>query len=289
MNRYFEQLSRLTMDRMGFDGAKVEQGSPEWGLMRLGVITASRASDLIAVGRPAPMPDSVEILTEGRGKNTVTFGGKTCTGTKAECVEFVRSQLPPLPSAARTEYLLELVAEVATGQAAENGSFKQTQWGHEHEASAREIFAFHVGVPIVQIPFLYGDATMRYGCSPDGLNDERSGTEIKCPWTTKVFLDFLLNGEIKSEYLDQVQFSMFVTGMPFWHFANFDPRMRKNGFHAVTIERDEAKMATFKDAVGQMTYDMDRALERLDMKFGDQWVKPAVEEVTEEQATANQE
>jgi len=230
MTKYHEQLRTLTLARMGFDGSAVEQGSPEWLKMRLGVITASRASDLIAKDR------------SGKG-----------------------------PGKSRKTYLRQLVAEVATGQQKDQGQFKQAEHGHTHEDTAREEFAFNVGVPVVQVPFIFGDLTLRYGCSPDGIADEQSGIELKCPFTTEVFLDFLLDGEIKPEYIDQCQFSMFVTCLPYWHFANYDPRMKKKGFHAVTLERDEAKMKTFADAVGQLAFDMDSELARLGFVFGDQW------------------
>jgi hypothetical protein len=269
-DKLIRQQSELSLSNLGFDTTKIEQGSPEWHTSRLGVMTASRAKDIIAVGGLAPFPEDVEIIKDGR-QNTVTFDGKSFTGTKAECVSFVRNCLPRLPSDARNDYLLELVAEVATGQPKEQGEFKQTQWGHEHENSARQILAFHIGVQIMEAPFIYADDSMRYGCSPDGIADDHIGVELKCPWTTKVYLDFLLNGEIKPEYLEQCQFSMFVTGLPYWHFGNYDPRMKVNPCHAVTIERDESKMATFRDAVGQMAYDIDCMLSKLGLQFGDQW------------------
>lgn len=112
---------------------------------------------------------------------------------------------------------------------------------------------------------------MRYGCSPDGLIGDTSGLEVKNPHNTAVYLDFVLNGEIKPEYLEQVQFSMFVTGRPCWHFANHDPHMRKHIFHHQLFERDEAKMATFRDAVDSFVYDMDKKLAALGMTFGEQW------------------
>lgn len=231
---YFERMmaeqSALSLSRLGFDTTKEQQGTPEWHRSRLGVITASRASDLIATGRGG----------KGVGK-------------------------------ARDAYLLELVAEVATGQAKAQGTFKQAEWGHEYENHARQIFSFHVGVPCHEVTFIYANEQMRYGCSPDGIADDQSGIEIKCPYTTEVYLDFLLNGEIKPEYIDQVQFSMFVTGLPYWHFANYDPRMKVSSFHAVTLERDESLMKTFADAVGQMVYDLDSSLNKLGLKFGDQW------------------
>ena len=268
--RMMAEQSALSLSCLGFDSTKIDQGSPEWHVSRLGVITASRASDLIATGGLAPLPEDIEITKTGR-QNTVVFCDESFTGTKAECTSWVRNKLPRLPSSARNNYLLELIAEVATGQAKEQGEFKQTQWGHEYENHARQIFAFHVGLPVLEAPFIYGNDSMRFGASPDGIADDQSGIEIKCPWTTPVYLDFLLNGEIKQDYIDQVQFSMFVTNLPYWHFANYDPRMKVRAFHAVTIERDEAKMKTFEDAVGQMTYDMDRALESIGLSFGDQW------------------
>lgn len=231
--KFHQQLTALSIARMGFDLAKEEQGSDRWLASRLGVITASRASDLIATGR----------------------GGKGV-------------------GASRTTYLYELVGEVATGMQKDQGKFKQTEYGHMHEDTAREIFAFDMGLPVTTIPIVFGDVAMRYACSPDGLVDEQSGLELKCPFTTEVFLRFLLDGEIKPEYVTQCQFSMFVTGLPYWHFGNYDPRMKKMGFHAVTLERDEALMATFKDAVGQMVFDMDSKLARLGFQFGDQWAKP---------------
>jgi hypothetical protein len=231
---YYEKMiaeqSALSLAKLGFDTTKVEQGSPEWLRARLGVISASRASDLIATGRGG----------KGRGKAYET-------------------------------YLLELVAEVATGQSPEQGTFKQAQWGHDNEDSARQIFAFHVGLPVQETTFIYANKEMRYGCSPDGIADDHSGLELKCPFTTQVHLDFLLNGNIKPEYIDQCQFSMFVTDLPYWHFGSFDPRMKVKPFHAVTLERDESMMKTFEDAIGEMTYDIDKALEKIGMKFGDQW------------------
>lgn len=222
-------LARLTLGSMGFDGSKTEQGSTEWEIMRLGVITASRAKDLIAKGRTA--------------------------GSVGE---------------ARRTYMMELIAEVATGQQKRSGG-KATTWGHEQESSCVGLYAFDSGLDIESIPFIYGDDQMRYGASPDGLIGDLSGIEAKNPFNTAVYLKFVFDEEIKPEYIEQVQFSMFVTGRETWVFANHDPDVRNYIFHSVTIERDEAKMKTFADAIGQFTYDMDRHLEKLGYTFGDQW------------------
>lgn len=266
-----ENLTRLTKQHMGFDGATVLQGSDEWLRMKLGVIGASRASDLIAPSTRAPMPDGYPIATVAKGVNTVRIDGKEFTGTKAACVDFVRDNLPPVPSGARTSYMLELVAEVATQQPKDFGQFKQTEWGKLNEGEARKIFEFHVGVPIHEIAFIYGDDSMRYGCSPDGLVDEYSGAEIKCPFTTPVHLDFLLNENIKKDYIEQCQFSMYASKRQAWHFCSYEPRMKTHSFESMLIERSESKMKTFEDAIGQMVYDVDKALSRLGIEFGSQW------------------
>jgi hypothetical protein len=227
-------LSRLTMARMGFDGNAVEQRSDKWGVIRLGVITASRAKELTAKGRTA--------------------------GSVGE---------------ARNTYLMDLIAEVATGQQKRGAGFsaKSTDWGNQQEESCVGLFAFDAGIEIESIPFIYGNDDMRYGASPDGLIGDLSGIEAKAPWNTAVYLKFVLDGEIKPEYIDQVQFSMFVTGRDTWQFANHDPAVKNYITHSVLIERDEVKMKTFEDAVGQFVHDMDTKLAKLGYKFGDQWAK----------------
>lgn len=267
-----DDLSRLTIERMGFDLSFEDQQSERWHTAKLGVISASRAKDVIATGGMAPFPDDLEIIKTGR-QNTVEFDGRSFTGTKAECVSFVRKALPPLPSDMRNTYLLELIAEIATGRRKEV-STKMMAWGNEHEDSCVGLVGFELGAEIETIPFIYADDAMRYGCSPDGLIGDHSGIEAKNPFNTAVYLDFVLNGKIKPEYIEQVQFSMFVTGREEWIFANHDPRVKSYIMHSVKIERDEAKMATYTDAVGQFVYDMDQQLAKLGLTFGDQWSKP---------------
>ena len=75
----------------------IEQGSEEWLWHRAGVITASRAHDIIKTGK--------------------------AKGSYSE---------------SRKAYMLELIAQVCTGQVPEQSSFKQAEWGHENEPLARE-------------------------------------------------------------------------------------------------------------------------------------------------------
>ncbi len=64
-------------------------------------------------------------------------------------------------------------------------------------------------------------------------------------------MKFRLGGfeAIKSAYMAQVQYSMWVTRKDAWYFANYDPRMKREGLHYVVIERNEKYMASFDEMV----------------------------------------
>lgn len=95
--------------------------------------------------------------------------------------------------------------------------------------------------------------------------------EIKCPFTTKVHIDFLLMDKIKLEYQYQVQFSLYVTGLEIWDFCSYDKRMIKNQIKIVPVERDEKIMERFRNDIGEFIIDMDKSLDKLEIKFGSQW------------------
>lgn len=61
---------------------------------------------------------------------------------------------------------------------------------------------------------------MSIGCSPDGLIGEDCGIEIKSPML-ETHIKYLLNGEVPSEYIGQVQVGLFVTGRKLWKFVSY--------------------------------------------------------------------
>ncbi|MFU2148987.1 YqaJ viral recombinase family protein, partial [Hafnia paralvei] len=132
----------------------------------------------------------------------------------------------------KKSYLMELVAEVCTGQSPEIFG-KPLEWGTEHEAEARTLFEFMAGKNVSTENIMFKDETLRTAASPDGICSDGYGLEIKCPFTTTVYLDFRVNGVIKPEYIAQCQYSMWVTGASGWYFANYDPRMKREGLHYV--------------------------------------------------------
>jgi len=224
--RLTETLTSAT-ETLGFNPLEVEQGSYQWFQMRLGVISASNASKLLAK----------------RG------------------------------SATRDSYLAQLVGEIATGMPQDEINAKAMSWGKENEPKARQAYEFLSMESVSEIPFVYStEFGMRCGCSPDGvITSKPVGLEIKCPFTTKVHIETLIDSVIKKEYQAQMDFSLLVTGLESWEFCSFDPRMTRMQIHTIPWERNDARLKTMRDAVSEFILDMDRALDSIGFKFGEQW------------------
>lgn len=174
----------------------------------------------------------------------------------------------------RHGYLCQKVAEIATGEMPELNA-RALEWGKENEAAARALYELETNTTVSEVGFFYG-LNKRVGCSPDGIiEDLKKGVEIKCPFSSKVFIE-VLTGKIKPEYLIQCQFSMWVTGFETWDFVNFDPRMKKKMLHIQTLERDQKCMDRFDIEIPEFIAEMDTLLEIAGFKFGDQWVSKKI-------------
>lgn len=173
----------------------------------------------------------------------------------------------------RNGYLMELVAQIATGSMGEEVTAKALEWGKENEASARLLYQLETSNLVEDAGFYYSD-DKRSGCSPDGIiKGQSKGLELKSPYTSKVFVEFAATGKIKKEYITQCQFSMWVTGFKEWDFASYDSRMKGKMLHYITLKRDDETMKLFDDAVPEFVAEMDDVLKKLNLKFGSQWAK----------------
>ena len=187
------------------------------------------------------------------------------TASRADCLLAAKGTLK------RDGYLAELVGQVCTGQVPDDIPAKALMWGREHELAAKGAYSAARLEIVKDIPFIYKDRAMRFGCSPDGLLSDR-GLELKCPWSTRTYIEFACSDKIKPEYIKQCQFSMWMSGLDQWDFANFDPRMQSKKLHLVTIERDEKMMKLLDEAGAEFIEDMDAMLNKLGFSFGEQWV-----------------
>lgn len=250
----------------------LKQGSPEWLLARCGVVTASRAAEFSQSPKPAPFPGDAEIIKNGK-VNSLRYGdfyGEETSATRLK--DMLRAHLPPVYTETRQNYLMELVGEVCTGTPKQLGNFKQLEWGKEYEPEARSLLEFESGTDFAEVGFIYRDKSNRAGISPDGINQELEiGCELKCPFDPAVHAAFICGDKIKQEYVHQCQFSMWVTGYKKWYFASYHPQYMRKKLHYVVIERNDEYMQRYDSAFEVFISDLDKALEKVGVRFGEHW------------------
>jgi len=216
----------------------VEQGSESWMLVRLGLISASRFKD---------------IMTEPKSKADKENG---------------------VLSATAKSYMLELIAEILTGEQKEV-SGKALEWGSNNEKSAQIEYAFEQGVTVDEVGICLTD-DKQVGASPDGLVGDFGGLEIKCPYNSANHIATVVSGEMPKEHIPQVQGNMLVNGRQWWDFVSYDPRIDGKGRIFITrIERDEEYIEKLQIKLTAFLIEMKRILKE---SFGIEWNGVTVEE-----------
>lgn len=178
------------------------QGSPEWHAARAGVITAS----MFATCR--------QKLKSGPSKG-----------------EF---------AAAAGDYAFRLAVERISGQPLDEGfETWAMRRGHELEPAARLEHELAIGVVVQPAGFVTTDDNL-FGASADGLIGEDGGAEYKCLVDPSRLRRVLLTGDI-SEFMDQIQGGMWITGRTWWDFCLYCPALESIGLQLWhrRVERDD--------------------------------------------------
>jgi hypothetical protein len=211
-----------------------EQGSKEWLRLRLGLVSASRFKD---------------IMTSPRSKSEVF-------------------------SATAKSYMLELIAEILTGEQKEVTG-KALEWGSNNEKNAQIEYAFDQGVAVDEIGICLTD-DKQIGASPDGFIGDHGGLEIKCPYNSANHIATVVSGEMPKDHIPQVQGNLLVNGRQWWDFVSYDPRIDGKGRIFITrINRDEEYIAKLQEKLTAFIVEMKRILKE---SFGIEWNGVTVEE-----------
>lgn len=128
---------------------------------------------------------------------------------------------PGNPSAKRTEYLWQIVAERLTGNHQSVYETAAMRWGTEQEPAARAAYESEMCVKVVECGFV-AHPTIHTGCSPDGLVESDGLIEIKAPWSLQVHLETWLNG-MPEEHEAQIQGQLWLTGRHWCDFISWSP------------------------------------------------------------------
>lgn len=189
----------------------LKQRTIEWRKRRCGIVTMSRAAD---------------IMTNPRTK-TAQYNGEWSETAKS--------------------YMLEKLAELLTGVPSDRFRSKATDWGTEWEDKAREQavpvikakFGEDIGLPDGEFAFVEHATEPHIGCSPDGVIGAEGLLEIKCPWNCVNHLRTVLLGEMPDKHEPQVQGQLWVTGRKWLAFCSFDPRLSHSGLDPLFVKRIE--------------------------------------------------
>jgi hypothetical protein len=164
----------------------------------------------------------------------------------------------------RGTYMRRLVAERLTGQPVETYKNGVMLNGTETEPLAREYYEQLYGVQCRQVGFIELDEWV--GVSPDALIDVDGGLEIKCPLSS-THVGYILDGRVPSEYIPQIQGSLWVTGRKWWDFMSFCPAMRTRKDFIVRVYRDEKYINILAEAVNQFKTELQKMIQTISNPF----------------------
>lgn len=221
-----------------------DQGSPEWHAARAGKITAS----MFKVAR-----QKVGLLTEQQQKyvDAIRRGEPEAAAqelagykTKVKPTETMQRAIMGLPigdfSDVAKNYAFRVAIESIRGVPLDEGfETWQIKRGHELEPMARAEHETQTGLIVQRCGFVSTDDDI-FGASADGLIGHDGGCEYKCLVSPETLRTVLLDDDI-SEYIDQVQGCLWLTGREWWHFGMYCPALEPLGkqLYLREIRRDD--------------------------------------------------
>ena len=149
------------------------------------------------------------------------------------------------PSKTAESYMMELIAEILTGNSKPFFENDEMRWGTETEPQARAMYAVNNDfVDVKEVAFV--EHNEQVGISPDGLIGDDGLLEIKCPNTTTQ-LKRALSDDYSADYKAQIQMQLWVTEREWCDFLSFDPRLECGaGYLQQRVFRDEEYIEEMK-------------------------------------------
>jgi len=149
------------------------------------------------------------------------------------------------PSKTAESYMMELIAEILTGNSKPFFENNAMRWGTETEPQARAMYSVNNDfVDVKEVAFV--EHNEQVGISPDGLVGDKGLLEIKCPNTTTQ-LKRALSDDYSADYKAQIQMQLWVTEREWCDFLSFDPRLECDaGYLQQRVYRDEEYIEEMK-------------------------------------------
>ena len=165
------------------------------------------------------------------------------------------------PSVKSETYMIELIAEILSGQSKPFFVNDAMRWGTETEPQARAMYELMKDVDVKEVAFI--ELNEFTGVSPDGLIGDDGLLEIKCP-ATHTQIKRALSDSYHSDYKAQIQMQLWVSGRKWCDFVSFDPRLNcEASFLLERVERDEEYIKEMESRIETFIDSMKEKLEIL--------------------------
>lgn len=177
------------------------------------------------------------------------------------------------PSADRTKYMMELLAERSVGgdESIRHFVSPAMEWGIAHEDDAKMAYEAQTGVLLTDPRtvrehglFVHPEVEF-FAASPDALIDHDGLAEVKCPTTAK-FLEWRMAGVVPDEHKPQMLAQLLCCPGRSWvEFIAYDPRIKVRK-HQLFIRRytpDAEELAHVLAAAKQFLLETERAWDQL--------------------------
>lgn len=158
-------------------------------------------------------------------------------------------------------YMMDLIAEILTGEPKPFFENDSIRWGNDNESSARAMYEIREWLEVKEVAFIKHSEFV--GVSPDGLVGDDGLLEIKCPNTTTQ-IKRALSGDYSADYKAQIQMQLWVSGRQWCDFLSFDPRLDCDaGYLIQRVERDEEYIEDMKTRVEKFVNTMQETIKKL--------------------------
>lgn len=144
-------------------------------------------------------------------------------------------------SATLPKYALELATQCLISEPEPSYKNEAMQRGNDLEPIARQAYAEQTFSVVEEIAMFKSDCG-NFGYSPDGLLGDDGLLEIKCPLAT-THTKYLLDNKMPTDYWQQVQGGLWVSGRKYLDFCSFHPNFKEKQLFIVRVERDEKFIA----------------------------------------------
>jgi hypothetical protein len=173
-------------------------------------------------------------------------GYKTAPRSKRVEAALAGERVGDYTSAAK-DYAFRLAVERITGKPLDGGfSTWAMQRGNELEPEARLLHEQRIGVMIEHAGFVISRCG-RFGASADGLIAPEGGSEYKCLVDPARMRQVIVEQDL-SEFMDQMQGGMWITGRKWWHYGLYCPDLKEAGKDLILhhVARDDEYIAALE-------------------------------------------